>query len=97
MYLSERSRIVALASKLGVPTGYMFAEFVREGGLVGYGSNLTANYRRAADFVDRILRGANPADLPVEQQISLSCLSTRLLRVLQRLQSRSTSSSARTR
>jgi putative tryptophan/tyrosine transport system substrate-binding protein len=45
---------------------YPFRDFVVDGGLVSYGINASDQYRQAADYVDRILRGANPADLPVQ-------------------------------
>ena len=58
--------IVGLAARYRLPVVYPFRDFVVDGGLVSYGMNLSENYRRAADYVDRILRGANPADLPVQ-------------------------------
>jgi putative ABC transport system substrate-binding protein len=50
-----------------VPAIYQFPEFVEAGGLMSYGANLAQQYHRAATYVDKILRGAKPADLPVEQ------------------------------
>jgi putative ABC transport system substrate-binding protein len=50
-----------------LPTIYNVREFVEAGGLMSYGLNFLDLYRRAADFVDKILRGAKPADIPVEQ------------------------------
>jgi putative ABC transport system substrate-binding protein len=50
-----------------LPTIYNVREFVEAGGLMSYGPNFLDLYRRAADFVDKILRGAKPADIPVEQ------------------------------
>jgi putative ABC transport system substrate-binding protein len=50
-----------------LPTMYNVREFVEAGGLMSYGPNFLDLYRRAADFVDKILRGAKPADIPVEQ------------------------------
>jgi putative ABC transport system substrate-binding protein len=52
---------------MGLPTMYNVREFVEAGGLMSYGPNFLDLYRRAADFVDKILRGAKPADIPVEQ------------------------------
>ena len=63
----ERRRIAELATSNGVPTMCTFKEQVEVGGLVSYGPDLTANFHRAASYVDKILRGAKPADLPVEQ------------------------------
>jgi putative ABC transport system substrate-binding protein len=65
--LHERKRIVALAAKHRLPAVYMYRENVEVGGLMSYGPDLADSYRRAATYVDRILKGAKPADLPVEQ------------------------------
>jgi putative tryptophan/tyrosine transport system substrate-binding protein len=62
-----RSRIVALSASSHLPAMYGFREFPDDGGLMSYGPNFVVLFRRAADFVDKILKGANPADLPVEQ------------------------------
>jgi len=62
-----RSRIVALAAASRLPTLYGYREFPDEGGLMSYGANLASHYRHAADYVDKILRGAKPGDIPVEQ------------------------------
>ena len=64
---SNRARISALAGEARLPTVSGFREFVDAGGLLSYGANLADQFRRAADYVDKILRGAKPADLPVEQ------------------------------
>jgi putative ABC transport system substrate-binding protein len=60
-------RIVALAANARLPTIYFNRESVVAGGLVSYGPNLVENYRRAAVFVDKILKGAKPGELPVER------------------------------
>lgn len=60
-------RITAFAAQHRVPSVFAFRESVEAGGLLSYGSDLVDLFRRAAGYVDRILRGANPADLPVEQ------------------------------
>jgi len=60
-------RIAELAAKSRLPTMYAFRFYVEAGGLISYGVDLTENYRRAATYVDKILKGAKPADLPVEQ------------------------------
>jgi putative ABC transport system substrate-binding protein len=66
-FLSERKRIVELAGKYRLPAIYPDKEFVDEGGLMSYGADYTDLYRRAAVYVDKILKGAKPADLPVQQ------------------------------
>ncbi len=65
--LRYRARIVELAAKNRLPTIYNPAEFVRAGGLMAYGASFTDLFRRAATYVDKILKGAKPADLPIEQ------------------------------
>jgi putative ABC transport system substrate-binding protein len=67
MLFAERSRIAALAAKHRLPAAYNAREFAEAGGLMTYGASLTALVRRAASFVDKILKGAKPGDLPVEQ------------------------------
>jgi putative ABC transport system substrate-binding protein len=66
-FLAERKRIVELAVKYRLPAIYDQNEFVDEGGLMSYGVDSTDLYRRAAVYVDKILKGAKPADLPVQQ------------------------------
>jgi putative tryptophan/tyrosine transport system substrate-binding protein len=67
MLFSQRARIVELAARHRLPAIYEGREFVEAGGLMSYGPNLAENFRRAATFVDKILKGAKPADLPIEQ------------------------------
>jgi putative ABC transport system substrate-binding protein len=64
---TNRIRINALALSARLPTIHGFREYVEAGGLMSYGPSFSDLYRRAGDYVDRILRGAKPADLPVEQ------------------------------
>jgi putative tryptophan/tyrosine transport system substrate-binding protein len=64
---TQRTRIVNLAAKNRLPAIYGFREFVDAGGLMSYAANLSDMYRRTATYVDKILKGAKPADLPVEQ------------------------------
>jgi putative ABC transport system substrate-binding protein len=66
-FFSERKRIVELAGKHRLPAIYFQKEFVDEGGLMSYGADYDDLYRRAAVYVDKILKGAKPADLPVQQ------------------------------
>ena len=66
-FFAERKRIVELAVKYRLPAIYFQKEFVDEGGLMSYGADSIDLYRRAAVLVDKILKGAKPADLPVEQ------------------------------
>lgn len=63
----HRSTIIALAAEHRLPAVYPFGYFAREGGLLSYGVDTVDVYRRAADYIDRILRGTTPADLPVQQ------------------------------
>jgi putative tryptophan/tyrosine transport system substrate-binding protein len=70
MFWLERRRIAQLASEVGLPAIYENADFVEVGGLMAYGASLVDMARRAAGYIDRILRGAPPADLPVEQPIN---------------------------
>ncbi|HEY3305836.1 MAG TPA: ABC transporter substrate-binding protein [Candidatus Binatia bacterium] len=66
-FFAERKRIVELAVKYRLPAIYPQTEYVDEGGLMSYGTDNTDLYRRAAVYVDKILKGAKPADLPVQQ------------------------------
>jgi putative tryptophan/tyrosine transport system substrate-binding protein len=66
-FFAERKRIVELAGKYRLPAIYPDKEFVDEGGLMSYGAATDDLYRRAAVYVDKILKGAKPADLPVQQ------------------------------
>jgi putative ABC transport system substrate-binding protein len=64
---SQRKQIVALAAKNGLPAIYPLTEYMEAGGLMSYGVNINDLFRRAATYVDKILKGRTPADLPVEQ------------------------------
>jgi len=64
---SQRSEIATLASRLRLPAVYGYREFAEAGGLISYGTNHGAQWRRGAEIVDLILKGAKPADIPVEQ------------------------------
>jgi len=67
MFLTERRAIVDLVARNRLPAVYFDREFVDAGGLMFYGASLTHMYRRAASYVDRVLKGARPAELPIEQ------------------------------
>jgi putative ABC transport system substrate-binding protein len=64
---NQRARVVALAAQHRLPAVFDAREFADAGGLMAYGPHVPDSYRRAASFVDKILKGAKPADLPVEQ------------------------------
>jgi putative tryptophan/tyrosine transport system substrate-binding protein len=67
MFLANRAQLVELIRKARLPAIYMETGFVAAGGLISYGPNFTELFRRAAAYVDKILKGAKPGDLPVEQ------------------------------
>jgi putative ABC transport system substrate-binding protein len=67
LFYTHRTRIVELAAKHRLAAMYGIREFVESGGLISYGASIPDMYRRAATYVDKILKGAKPADLPVEQ------------------------------
>jgi len=64
--VARRAPIILAAARNNVPAVYFLSEAAREGGLLSYGPDLVDNFRRAATYVDRILRGAKPSDLPVQ-------------------------------
>ena len=65
--LQHRGQITVLAARYRLPGMYTFLEFMDSGGLMAYGADSVALFRRAAEYVDKILKGARPADLPIEQ------------------------------
>jgi putative ABC transport system substrate-binding protein len=67
MYFAERAKLQELMQTTRLPVAYLLRAHVVAGGLLSYGADLVANYRNAAKYVDKILKGAKPADLPVEQ------------------------------
>ena len=67
VFTSQRTQIVDVAVKSRLPAIYQANEYSDVGGLITYGVNITDLFRRAATYVDKILKGAKPADLPVEQ------------------------------
>lgn len=74
VFESRRTQLVDLAGKSRLPAIYYKAEFVEDGGLMTYGTSWTDLSRRAATYVDKILKGTKPADLPVEQPIKFDLL-----------------------
>jgi putative ABC transport system substrate-binding protein len=67
MFFGERQRLAQLAVKHRLPTVHGSREYAEAGGLIAYGPDLAEGFRRAAGYVDKILKGVTPADLPVEQ------------------------------
>ena len=63
---ANREEIVSLAARYHLPAVYAYRFFAERGGLLSYGADLSDNFRRAADYVDRVLKGEKPADLPVQ-------------------------------
>ncbi len=66
-FWNERAAIIALAAAARIPAVYPEREYADDGGLIAYGANVPDNFKRAAGYVDRILRGSKPADLPIQQ------------------------------
>jgi putative ABC transport system substrate-binding protein len=73
-FTSQRAQIVALAARDGVPAIYIYREFVAAGGLMSYGTDLADAYRQLALWTAKILKGADPADLPVQQVVKLGLI-----------------------
>jgi putative ABC transport system substrate-binding protein len=67
MFWNHRATIVALAERARLPAIYPEREYADDGGLIAYGPNIPDSFRRAAGYVDRILRGAKPGDLPIDE------------------------------
>ena len=69
MFWEHRREIVGLVAAARVPAMYPEREFVDDGGLMAYGPSVPDNFRRAASYIDRILKGANPAELPMQEPV----------------------------
>jgi putative tryptophan/tyrosine transport system substrate-binding protein len=69
MFYAYRRDVVALINAALLPAIYPEREYADEGGLMAYGTNVPDNFRRAADYVDRILKGAKPGDLPIQEPV----------------------------
>ena len=68
-YSNYRRDVVAVINAARLPAIYPEREYVDDGGLMAYGANVPDNFRRAADYVDRILKGAKPGDLPIQEAV----------------------------
>ena len=71
LFFAERKRIMELASRGRLPSIASFREYAEAGGLMTYGADLRESFRRSATYVDKILKGAKPGDLPIEQSTKL--------------------------
>jgi putative tryptophan/tyrosine transport system substrate-binding protein len=71
---ANKSKIIKAATAAKIPTIFGFREFVDAGGLISYGPNFTDLFARAAEFTDKILRGATPADMPVQQPVKFDLI-----------------------
>ena len=74
LIINNRETVIAFAARRRLPALYAIADLVRDGGLMSYGTNLNVHYPRAADYVAKILKGASPAELPVEQPVGFEML-----------------------
>jgi len=72
LFFEHRRQLAELAVKHRLPAIFLFREYVEAGGLMAYGANLNDMWRRAASYMDRILKGTKPADLPVEQPVKFA-------------------------
>jgi putative ABC transport system substrate-binding protein len=72
--LSNREAVIAFAARWRLPTLYTLGDFMRDGGLMSYSINVIADFFRAADYIDKILKGASPAELPVQQPVAFEML-----------------------
>ena len=73
----HRMRVASLAAAQRLPAMYGYSDFVDDGGLMSYGPDRPDQYRRTAIYVDKILRGAKPIDLPVEQPVKFELIVNR--------------------
>lgn len=84
-FYSNIATILRLAERLRIPATYPFLEFVEKGGLVHYGTNVPSMFHRAGEYIDKILKGARPNDLPIEQathfELTLSMKAAKMLRI----------------
>jgi putative ABC transport system substrate-binding protein len=71
---AHRAEATLLAARYRLPAVYAFRQFTEDGGLLSYGNDIVDNYRRAATYVDRILKGANPSELPVQAPVKFELL-----------------------
>jgi putative ABC transport system substrate-binding protein len=69
VFYNYRRDVVALVNAAHLPAIYPEREYADDGGLMAYGTNVPDNFRRAADYVDRILKGARPGDLPIQEPV----------------------------
>jgi putative ABC transport system substrate-binding protein len=67
LFYANRAQVTAIAARAGLPAVYGFREFAMAGGLISYAASLPDVWRRIAGLVDKILKGANPGDLPIER------------------------------
>lgn len=67
LFNAQRGRLIELAARYRLPAFYEFKDYVQDGGLMSYGPSISEMYGRSASYVDRILKGANPSDLPIER------------------------------
>ena len=74
LFIQQKTQIVDFAAKQRLPSIGGYGEYVEAGGLMSYGPNIREHYGRAATYVDKIFKGANPGDLPVEQPTQLELL-----------------------
>jgi ABC-type uncharacterized transport system substrate-binding protein len=72
--ITYRDLVVTLAARYHLPAVYSFRHYARAGGLISYGNNPVDQYRQAATYIDRILRGAKPTDLPVQTSVKFELI-----------------------